>query len=80
MSVTYILFLLLLFASAFCYLFFPKVIQSLAMRAVQVAITSRDQSLVTFVGSKQYLAVVRAVGFFALAAAVSLSIASFEGG
>jgi hypothetical protein len=80
MSVTYRVLLSLLFASAFGYLFFPKVIQALAMRAVRVVITSRDQSLITFVGSKQYLAVVRAVGFLALAAAVSLSIASFEGG
>jgi hypothetical protein len=67
---------LLLFTMAFGYLFFPKVIQSLALRAVQIGTTSRSGSLVAFVGSKQYLTVLRAVGFFAAAAAVFLLIES----
>jgi len=72
--------LLLLFAFAFGYLFFPSVIQSLAMRAVQIGNTSRSQSLVAFVSSKQYLTIVRAVGFLAAGTAVLLLIESFKGG
>lgn len=70
--------LLLLFTVAFGYLFFPKVIQSLALRAVQMGTTARSGSLVAFVGSKQYLTVVRAVGVCAAGAAVFLLIESFQ--
>jgi hypothetical protein len=80
MTVPYILLLVLLFALAFVYLLFPKVIQSVAKRAVQRGIISRCQSLVGFVNSKQYLAVVRVVGFTALAAAMFLFIASLRAG
>jgi hypothetical protein len=70
--------LLLLFALAFGYLFFPKAIQSFAMRAVGVS--SRSQTLVAFVSSKQYLTILRTAGFFAVSAAVFLLIESFKGG
>ena len=69
---------LLVFIVAFGYLFFPKVIQSLALRVVQMGTTSRSGSLVAFVGSKQYLTVVRAVGFFAAGAAAFLLFESFQ--
>ena len=69
--------LLLLFTVAFAYLFFPKVIQSLALRAVQIGTTSREGSLVAFVSSTQYLRVVRAVGFIAGFAGLYLLIESF---
>jgi hypothetical protein len=71
--------LLLLFTLAFSYLFFPKVMQSLALRAVRMGITSRCRSLVAFVGSKQYLTAVRAVGLFAGGAAMFLLIESYNG-
>lgn len=69
--------LLLLFTVAFAYLFFPKVIQSLAVRAVQIGTSSRGGSLAAFVSSTQYLGVVRAVGIIAGSAAVYLLIESF---
>lgn len=69
--------LLLLFTVAFAYLFFPKVIQSFALKAVQLGTSSRGGSLVAFVSSTQYLSVVRAVGFCAGSAALYLLIESF---
>jgi len=75
MTVPYILILALFCALSFVYLFFPKVVQSVAMRAIKAGIASRYRFLVTFVGSKHYLAVLRAVGFMALVAAVILVIA-----
>ncbi len=69
--------LLLLFTVAFAYLFFPRQIQSLALRAVQAGATSRSGFLVALVGSEQYLTVVRAVGFLAGGAALFLLIESF---
>ncbi|MGO8975603.1 MAG: hypothetical protein ACLQJ0_20060 [Steroidobacteraceae bacterium] len=70
--------LLLLFTLAFGYLFFPKVIQSLSLRAVQMGATSQNGSLVAFVASEQYLTVVRSVGFFAGGAAAFLLMESFK--
>jgi hypothetical protein len=71
--------LLLLFTAAFGYLFFPNVIQSLALRAVQLGTTSRSGPLVAFVSSAQYLTVIRAVGFLAGSVAVYRLIESFTG-
>ena len=69
--------LLLLFTVAFAYLFFPKRIQSFALRAVQIGGSPRGGSLAAFISSTHYLNVVRAVGFFAGSAAVYLLIESF---
>lgn len=71
--------LLLLFTIAFAYLFFPTVIQSLALRAVHLGTSSRSGPLVAFVSSAQYLTVVRAVGFLAGSVAVFLLIESLTG-
>jgi hypothetical protein len=79
MTAPLVLFLLFLLVVAVACLFFPKAIQSVATRAVQMGVTSRSQALVAFVSSKQYLVVVRAVGLIALVAAVFLSTASFRG-
>jgi hypothetical protein len=80
MTVPFVLFLLVLFAIALGCLFFPKTVQSVAIRAVQLGVTSRSQALVAFVSSRQYIFAVRAVGLVALVAAVFLSTASLRNG
>jgi len=80
MTSLFIFFLLLLFAIALACLLFPKAVQSFAVKAVRMGITSRSQGLVTFFNSKQYLIAVRVVGLIALVAALFLSIASIKGG
>jgi hypothetical protein len=79
MTALFILFLLLLIVVALACLFFPKAVQSVAVRAVQMGVTSRSQGLVDFVSSKQYLFAVRAVGLIALGAVVFLSMAGLRG-
>jgi len=79
-SVVLIIFVLVLFAVALACLFFASTVQSLAVRAVQMGVTSQSQTLVTFVASKQYLFAVRAVGVLALATALFLSVASIKSG
>ena len=69
-------FLLLLFSLGVACVFFPKVIQSAAVRAVDTGITSRSHALTAFVESSTYLIVVRIVGLIALLAAVFLTFAS----
>ena len=69
--------LILVFTVAFAYLFFPEAIQSFCLRAVRIGATTRGESLVAFVGSTQYLSVVRAMGFCAGSAGVYLLIESF---
>lgn len=73
------LFVLFLLALGVICLFFPKAIQSIAVKAVQMGITSRNQALVAFVRSTQYLFVVRSVGLIALLAGVFLSTVSLRG-
>jgi hypothetical protein len=68
----------MLIVSVVC-LLFPKAVQSAAVRAVQMGVTSRSEFLVAYVSSKQYLFVVRAVGLIALANLVFLSMAGLEG-
>lgn len=73
-----ILFAAFLAALGVLCLLFPRAIQSMAVRAVQMGITSRVRALSSFVSSKQYLIVVRAVGLLALLMALFLCVASFR--
>jgi len=79
MTPKFIIFVLFQFAVALACLFFPKVVQSVGVKAMNMGITSRIKGLVAFVNSKQYLTVVRAVGVIALVVALFLSIAWFKG-
>jgi len=72
------LFLLVLLALGVGCMFFPRTVQSFALKAVNMGITSKSEALKAFVQSKEYLISVRSVGFIALVAALFLAFASLR--
>ncbi len=60
-----IAYLLVLLTAGTCCLFFPRNVQSLAVRMIGVGLTSKSQWLKDFVQSSSYIVNVRAVGVLA---------------
>ena len=60
-------------------LFFANSVQSYALRAIEIGVSSRSQWLREFVQSSSYIAVVRAVGIITYLMAVVLIFALFRG-
>jgi hypothetical protein len=78
--VVFVVFFFGLFSLGVICLFFPRTVQSVAVKAVGLGVTSRSRLLTAFIGSHQYLISVRIVGLIALLAAGSLAFASLRSG
>jgi hypothetical protein len=71
-------FVVLLAALAVLCLFYPRIVQSYALRAVQTGITARSSGLRSFVSSNQYLYVVRTVGAIGLVMALFVVVGALR--
>lgn len=73
-----IAFLLVLLTAGSYFLFFPQNVQSLAMRMVDVGLTSNSQWLKAFVQSNSYIVNVRAVGVLAYIMAILVAYVIYK--
>jgi hypothetical protein len=72
--------ILVMFALSISCLFFPRAVQSYAVKTFRWKLTPRDEALKAYVASDRYFTLLRAVGLIALLGALLLAYTAFRGG
>jgi hypothetical protein len=80
MSLLLISYLVFLLAFGSYCLFFPRSVQALASKAVDMGVTSGSSALKAYVESNGYRTMVRAIGLLAYAMCVLLAVAAYRAG